>query len=140
MNKYRLIELQNFNKISLRLPVNVMIILAENGKWFPLIGNLVNLHDLIANFLIGENPELYIGHPFTLKVDEVTFTNDSIKIEVYGNGNFVFYMAEEFTWREPNLSDIKFRIKSDADCWYIGNKDRIKSLGLYSEIYKAMLS
>ena len=135
MNKYRLVEIKDFNKVNQKFPKTLIVLLAYNGRWFPLLGNFASLHALVAEKLLGETPVLVSDNFFSFTVTKVKFLKNCIKIFTEGDGNFTFTMGDEFTCKELTARDLKLKTLTYKD-WYKNNSEKIKNLGIYSEIYK----
>ena len=107
MNKYRLVEIKDFNKVNQKFPKTVIVLLAYNGRWFPLLGDFAPLHAQVAEKLLGETPVLVSDYFFSFTVMKVKFLKNCIKIFTEGDGIFVYTMAEEFICKELTGRDLK---------------------------------
>ena len=135
MNKYQLIQIKDFNKVNPLFPKSVTAVITENKKWFPLLDNFATLHEQVAEKLVGDRPIFHSAALNAFIVEDVRYFSECIKIEVYGNGSYFFYMADEFTWKEWTWS-IKNFTKSDIFGWQEAYYSKLNNLGIYSEIYK----
>jgi len=136
MNKYNLVEIKNFRNIHKSLPLNILAVFAENGKWFPLLKQYLPLHEEIAGYLLGEPAVLDIDGYKSFQIDYVCYSADGIRINASGDGDMIFSMGKQFTWEVWPTTAKKVKYKSYYHLWFGTNYKKTKKLGIYSEVYK----
>jgi hypothetical protein len=121
--KFHYVELKKFNKLSHKLPENVMAVFAHNKKWFPILPEFFDIKSEIIKMVTEyENPEFIEGYN-SLTI-EWRYCAEDMLIGTTNSEIYLFF-DEVFTWKQTMWTVYSIRNRVNYYVWYKNNKDWI---------------